>query len=157
MTVQEVKNKVESNINLVGELIREEIDLTRGEYTRLILEYLVPMNPSETTVATFIAHGISGSYSMDKNYDFTVNMFKGIDFKSDSSDYLDGLISSGTIVSWTEFAEDVDNPEILYSKVYVDEGGIAQPKPWLLVREGAEGVAHSLTTWDQFPIPEQEV
>lgn len=157
MTIQEVKNKVESNINLVGELIREEIDLTRGEYTRLVLEYLVPMNPSETTVATFIAHGISGSYSMDKNYDFTVNMFKNIDFRSDTEDYLNGLIGSGLIISWSELVSDVDNPELLYSKVYQDESGTAVPKPWILVREGAEGVAHSLTTWDQFPIPEQEV
>lgn len=155
MTIQEVKTKVESNINLVGELIREEIDLTRGEYTRLILEYLIPMNPSETTVATFIAHGISGSYSMDKSYDYIINMYKGIDFKSDTGDYLNNLTASGSIVSWSELVEDVDNPELLYSKVYINSGSLSIPTPWVLTRSGSEGVSHSLTTFDQFPIPEE--
>lgn len=155
MTIQEVKNKIESNVNLVGECISAEVDLTKGAYTRLVLEYLVPMNPSETTIATFIAHGISGSYSMDKSYDFTVNMFKGIDFKSDTEDYLNKLTASGSIVSWSELVEDVDNPELLYSKVYINSGSLSVPTPWILVRSGAEGVSHSLTTFDQFPIPEE--
>lgn len=155
MTIQEVKDKIESNINLVGECISAEVDLTKDNYTRLVLEYMVPLNPTETTVATFIAHGIDGDYTMDKSYDFVINSFKAVDFRSDTEDYLNGLIASGDIISWSELSEDADNPELLYSKVYVAEGELAVPKPWLLIREGAEGVSHSLTTFDQFPIPEE--
>jgi len=156
MTIQEVKNQIESNVNLIGELINEEIDLTIGNYTRLILEYIVPLNPNENTVASFLAHGIDGDYTLDKSYDSYINMFKNRDFISDTEDYLNSLRSSNSIISWTELLTDAMNPEIVYSKVYVEEGELAVPKPWILVRSGSEGVSHSLTTWDQFPIPEDD-
>ncbi len=41
MTIQEVKNTIESNTGLVGDFITSSIDMVKGEYTRLNLEYMI--------------------------------------------------------------------------------------------------------------------
>ena len=116
MKIQEVKNQIESNVNLIGELINEEIDLTIGNYTRLILEYIVPINPNENTVASFLAHGINGDYTLDKSYDGLINMFKNRDFVSDTEDYLNSLrIQSKYIDKYVPILEN-DIPFSLFLK-----------------------------------------
>jgi hypothetical protein len=152
MTVQEVKNTIESNTGLVGAYVTSSVDMVKGEYTRLNLEYMINLNPEDSTVHAFIAHGISGSYSMDKNYDYTIDMLKSQDMESDSKDYLDSLVGS-TISTWDQLIMGDDNPNMCYTKVYITSASVEVPTPWLLTRLGS-GVTHSSTTWDQFPIDE---
>lgn len=152
MTIEEIKAEIQSNTGLIGDLVDERIDVTKGEYTRLNLEYMVNLNPQDSTVHSFLAHGISGSYSMDKSYDYTIDMLKRQDMEWDSKDYLDSLIGS-TITTWDLLITGDNNPNMCYTKVYQDVGGIATPKAWLLTREG-EGITHSETTFDQFPVDE---
>ena len=152
MTVQEVKNTIESNTGLVGAYITSSVDITQGEYTRLNLEYMVNLNPEDSTVHTFIAHGISGSYSMDKNYDYTIDMLKSQDMEWDSKDYLNSLVG-GTISTWDQLAIGNNNPNMCYAKVYITSASIEVPHAWLLTRSGSN-IVHSSTTWDQFPIDE---
>ena len=97
MTIQEVKTKIESNTGLVGAFVTSSIDITKGEYTRLNLEYMVNLNPEDSTLCSFLAHGISGSYTMDKNYDYTIDDLKRTDMEWDSKDYLNSL--TGSIIS----------------------------------------------------------
>jgi hypothetical protein len=151
MTIQEVKTKIESNTGLVGAYVTSSIDITKGEYTRLNLEYMINLNPSDSVVNSFIAHGISGSYSMDKNYDYTIEMLKSQDLESDSRDYLNSLTGS-LISTWSEYISS-DNPSTGYAKVYITSASIDVPTPWLLQRSGS-AITHSLTTFDQFPIDE---
>ena len=94
MTIQEVKTKIESNTGLVGAYVTSSIDVTKGEYTRLNLDYMINLNPEDSILHSFIAHGISGSYSMDKNYDYTIDMLKMQDMEWDSKDYLNSLTGS---------------------------------------------------------------
>ena len=152
MTVQEVKNTIESNTGLVGACITSSIDITQGEYTRLNLEYMINLNPEDSTVHTFIAHGISGSYSMDKNYDYTIDMLKSQDMEWDSKDYLNSLTGS-TITTWDYLMIGDDNPNMCYAKVYITSASMEVPHAWLLTRSGSN-IVHSSTTWDQFPIDE---
>ena len=152
MTIQEVKDTIESNTGLIGDFISETIDITKGDYTRLQLEYMIRLNPSDSTTYSFIAHGINGDYSLDKNYDYTIDMLKKQDMESDSKDYLDSLVGS-TIKTWDLLLTGDDNPEMCYTKVYQTEGGIDVPKAWLLTRD-CENITHSETTWEQFPIDE---
>lgn len=152
MTIQEVKTKIESNTGLVGAYVTSSIDITKGEYTRLNLEYMINLNPSDSVVNSFIAHGISGSYSMDKNYDYTVEMLKAQDMESDSKDYLNSLTGS-TISTWDEYIPGSDNPNLGYAKVYITSASIEVPHAWLLTKTGSN-VTHSSTTWDQFPMDE---
>lgn len=152
MTIQEVKNKIESNTGLIGNLISENIDITKGNYTRLNLEYIITLNPGDSTTFSFLAHGIDGNYTMDKSYDYTIDMLKKQDMESDSKDYLDSLVGS-TITTWDLLLTGDDNPEMCYTKVYVNEGGRIMPKAWVLTREG-ENIVYSETTFDQFPIDE---
>ena len=151
MTIQEVKTKIESNTGLVGDYVTSSIDITKGEYTRLNLEYMINLNPSDSVVNSFLAHGISGSYSMDKNYDYTIDMLKSQDLESDSRDYLNSLTGS-LISTWSEYISS-DNPSMGYAKVYITSASIDVATPWLLQRSGSS-VTHSLTTFDQFPIDE---
>jgi hypothetical protein len=152
MTIQEVKTKIESNTGLVGAYVTSSIDITKGEYTRLNLEYIINLNPEDSTVHNFLAHGISGSYSMDKNYDNTIDMLKGQDMEWDSKDYLNSLTGS-TISTWDDLITGGDNPEMCYTKVYITSASIEVPHAWLLTRSGS-GITHSTTTWDQFPMDE---
>ena len=152
MTIQEVKTKIESNTGLVGAYVTSSVDMVKGEYTRLNLEYMINLNPSDSVVNSFIAHGISGSYSMDKNYDYTIEMLKAQDMKSDSKDYLNSLTGS-TISTWDEYIPGSDNPDLGYAKVYITSASIDVPHAWLLTRTGSN-VIHSSTTWDQFPMDE---
>lgn len=152
MTIQEVKTKIESNTGLVGAYVTSSVDMVKGEYTRLNLEYMINLNPSDSVVNSFIAHGISGSYSMDKNYDYTIEMLKAQDMKSDSKDYLNSLTGS-TISTWDEYIPGSDNPDLGYAKVYITSASIDVPHAWLLTRTGSN-VTHSSTTWDQFPMDE---
>ncbi|MCP4323470.1 MAG: hypothetical protein GY787_16795 [Alteromonadales bacterium] len=152
MTIQEVKNKIESNTGLVGAYITSSIDITKGDYTRLNLEYMVNLNPEDSTVHSFLAHGISGDYSMDKNYDYTIDMLKGQDMEWDSKDYLDSLVGS-TITTWDLLLVGDNNPEMCYSKVWQDVNGTIIPKAWLLTRSGTD-ITHTETTFDQFPADE---
>ncbi len=152
MTIQEVKNKIESNTGLVGAYITSSIDITKGDYTRLNLEYMVNLNPEDSTVHSFLAHGISGDYSMDKNYDYTIDMLKGQDMEWDSKDYLDSLVGS-TITTWDLLLVGDNNPEMCYSKVWQDVNGTLTPKAWLLTRSGTD-ITHTETTFDQFPADE---
>ena len=152
MTIQEVKTKIESNTGLVGAYVTSSIDIVKGEYTRLNLEYMINLNPSDSVVNSFIAHGISGSYSMDKNYDYTIEMLKAQDMESDSKDYLNSLTGS-TISTWDEYIAGSDNPDLGYAKVYITSASIDVPHAWLLTRTGSN-VTHSSTTWDQFPVDE---
>jgi hypothetical protein len=152
MTIQEVKNTIESNTGLVGDFVTSSIDMVKGEYTRLNLEYMINLNPSDSVVNSFLAHGISGSYSMDKNYDYVIKDLQAQDMESDSKDYLDSLVGS-TISSWDQLAMGDDNPGLCYTKVYITSASVEVPTPWLLTRSGS-GVTHSSTTWDQFPINE---
>lgn len=132
--------------------VTSSIDITKGEYTRLNLEYMINLNPSDSVVNSFIAHGISGSYSMDKNYDYTVEMLKAQDMESDSKDYLNSLTGS-TISTWDEYIPGSDNPNLGYAKVYITSASIEVPHAWLLTKTGSN-VTHSSTTWDQFPMDE---
>jgi hypothetical protein len=152
MTIQELKNIIESNTGLIGDFISENIDITKGDYTRLQLEYIITLNPNEVTTYNFIAHGISGDYSLDKNYDNTINMLKKQDMESDSKNYLDLLVGS-TITTWDLLLTGDDNPEMCYTKVYQDVEGVVTPKAWLLTRQD-NLIIHNETTWDQFPIDE---
>ena len=152
MTIQEVKNTIESNTGLVGNFITSSIDITKGDYTRLNLEYIITLNPSDSSTYSFIAHGISGDYSMDKSYDYTIDMLKAQDMESDSKDYLDSLVGS-TITTWDLLLTGGDNPEMCYSKVWQDVGGTITPKAWLLTRSGSD-ITHTETTFDQFPADE---
>lgn len=152
MTIQEVKDTIESNTGLVGDYITSSIDITKGEYTRLNLEYMINLNPSDSTVFSFIAHGISGSYSMDKSYDNTINTLKAQDMEWDSKDYLDSLTGS-TISTWDTLVIGLNNPEMCYTKVYIPSSSIEIPHAWLLTRSGS-AIVHSETTFDQFPIIE---
>ena len=151
MTIQEVKNQIESNTGLVGDFVSENIDITKGEYTRLNLEYMINLNPTDPVINSFLAHGISGSYTMDKNYDYTINMLKSQDMESDSRDYLTSLTGS-TISTWAEYIPS-DNPSTGYSKVYITSASIDIPQAWLLTRSGS-AITHSITTFDQFPLTE---
>lgn len=152
MTIQEVKNTIESNTGLVGNFITSSIDITKGDYTRLNLEYIITLNPGDSSTYSFIAHGISGDYSMDKSYDYTIDMLKAQDMESDSKDYLDSLVGS-TITTWDLLLTGGDNPEMCYSKVWQDVGGTITPKAWLLTRSGSD-ITHTETTFDQFPADE---
>ena len=58
MTIQEVKTKIESNTGLVGAYVTSSIDVTKGEYTRLNLEYMINLNPEDSTLHNFVALGI---------------------------------------------------------------------------------------------------
>lgn len=151
MTLQEVKNTIESNTGLVGTFITSS-DLVIGEYTRTKLEYLITLNPQDSASHTFLAHSVSGSYTMDKNYDNTIDFLKSIDMEWDSKDYLNSL--TGSIIStWDEFTNGGDNPNVGYARVYITSASIDVATPWLLQRSGSS-VTHSLTTFDQFPIDE---
>ena len=151
MTIQEVKNTIESNTGLVGNFITSSIDITKGDYTRLNLEYIITLNPGDSSTYSFIAHGISGDYSMDKSYDYTIDMLKAQDMESDSREYLTSLTGS-TISTWTEYIPS-DNPSTGYSKVYITSASIDVPQAWLLTRSGS-AITHSITTFDEFPIVE---
>jgi len=152
MTIQEVKTKIESNTGLVGAFVTSSIDITKGEYTRLNLEYMVNLNPEDSTLCSFLAHGISGSYTMDKNYDYTIDDLKRTDMEWDSKDYLNSL--TGSIIStWDQLITGDDNPEMCYTRVYITSASIDYPHAWLLTRTGS-AITHSATTWDQFPIDE---
>ena len=151
MTIQEVKNTIESNTGLVGNFITSSIDITKGDYTRLNLEYIITLNPSDSSTYSFIAHGISGDYSMDKSYDYTIDMLKAQDMESDSREYLTSLTGS-TISTWAEYIPS-DNPSTGYSKVYITSASIDVPQAWLLTRSGS-AITHSITTFDEFPIVE---
>ena len=153
MTIQEVKSTIESNTGLVGNYITSSIDIIEGEYTRLNLEYMVNLNPSDSVVNSFLAHGISGSYSMDKNYDYTIEMLKSQDMESDSKDYLTSL-TGGIISTWDDYIAGSDNPDMGYSKVYVTSASIDIPQAWLLTRSGS-AITHSITTFDEFPLDEE--
>ena len=152
MTIQEVKTKIESNTGLVGAYVTSSIDITKGEYTRLNLEYMINLNPSDSVINSFIAHGISGNYTMDKNYGYTIDMLKSQDMESDSKDYLDSVVGS-TITTWDLLLIGDDNPEMCYSKVWQDISGTVTPKAWLLTRSGS-AITHTETTFDQFPADE---
>jgi hypothetical protein len=152
MTIQEVKDLIESNTGLVGALVSEKIDVGQNGYTLLNLEYMINLNPEDSTVQSFLAHGINDDYSMDKSYDYIIAMLKKQDMESDSKDYLNSLVGS-TIKTWDLILTGDDNPEMCYTKVYQTEGGIDVPKAWLLTRDG-ENITHSETTWEQFPIDE---
>ena len=152
MTIQEVKNTIESNTGLVGAYITSSIDITKGEYTRLNLEYMINLNPEDSTVNSFLAHGISGSYSMDKNYDYTLNIFKSQRMKNESKDYLNSLVGS-TITTWDILLTGDSNPEMCYSKVWQDIDNTVTPKAWLLTKSES-AITHTETTFDQFPIDE---
>ena len=151
MTIQEVKNTIESNTGLVGNFITSSIDITKGDYTRLNLEYIITLNPGDSSTYSFIAHGISGDYSMDKSYDYTIGMLKAQDMESDSREYLTSLTGS-TISTWAEYIPS-DNPSTGYSKVYITSASIDVPQAWLLTRSGS-AITHSITTFDEFPIVE---
>jgi hypothetical protein len=151
MTIQEVKNTIESNTGLVGNFITSSIDITKGDYTRLNLEYIITLNPGDSSTYSFIAHGISGDYSMDKSYDYTIDMLKAQDMESDSREYLTSLTGS-TISTWAEYIPS-DNPSTGYSKVYITSASIDVPQAWLLTRSGS-AITHSITTFDEFPIVE---
>lgn len=152
MTIQEVKNTIESNTGLIGNFISSSIDITNGDYTRLQLEYIINLNPQDSSTYNFIAHGINGNYSLDKNYDHTIDMFKAEDMNWDSKDYLNSLTGS-TISTWDQLIIGDDNPEMCYTKVYITSASIDVPHAWLLTRSGSD-IIHSSTTWDQFPINE---
>ena len=151
MTLQEVKNTIESNTGLIGAFITSS-DFVTGEYTRTKLEYLVTLNPQDSANHAFIAHSVSGSYTMDKNYDNTIDFLKSIDMEWDSKDYLNSLTGS-TISTWDEYTGGGDNPNVGYAKVYITSASIEVPHAWLLTRTGSN-VTHSSTTWDQFPMDE---
>lgn len=152
MTIQEVKTEIESNTGLIGSFISSSIDITKGDYTRLNLEYLVTVNPQETGVVSFLANGINGDYTMDKNYDSLIDSLKRVDMESDSKDYLNSLVGS-TITTWDLLLTGDDNPEMCYSKVWQDISGTITPKAWLLTRSGSD-ITHTETTFDQFPADE---
>jgi hypothetical protein len=152
MTIQEVKTEIESNTGLIGSFISSSIDITKGDYTRLNLEYLVTVNPQETGTTSFLANGISGDYTMDKSYDSLIDGLKSVDMESDSRDYLDYLVGS-TITTWDLLLTGDSNPEMCYSKVWQDINGTVTPKAWLLTRSGS-AITHTETTFDQFPADE---
>lgn len=149
MTIQEIKNKIESNEGLVESFITSSIDITKGEYTRLKLEYIINIEPEYDVQHTFIAHGISGSYTMDKNYDYTLNIFKSQKMENESKDYLNSLVGS-TITTWDILLAGSNNPEMCYTKVWQDINNTVTPKAWLLTRSG-NTITHTETTFDQFP------
>jgi hypothetical protein len=152
MTLQEVKTEIESNTGLVGAFITSSNHSMGGEYVRTTLDYQITLNPQDSVIHKFIAHSISGSYSMDKNYDNTINYLKSLDMEWDSRDYLNSLTGS-TISTWDDFSIGGDNPNVGYAKVYITSASIEGPHAWLLTRTGS-AITHSSTTWDQFPIDE---
>jgi len=152
MTIQEIKTEIESNTGLIGNFISSSIDITKEDYTRLNLEYLVTVNPQETGVVSFLANGINGDYTMDKSYDSLIDSLKRVDMESDSKDYLNSLVGS-TITTWDLLLTGDDNPEMCYSKVWQDINGTVTPKAWLLTRSGS-AITHTETTFDQFPADE---
>ena len=152
MTIQEIKNTIESNTGLVGAFVSETIDVTKGDYTRLNLEYKINLNPEDSTIQSFLAHGINGDYSMDKSYDYTIAMLKKQDMEWDCRDYLNNLVNRD-ITTWDLLLTGDDNPEMCYTKVYQNVDGVVIPKAWLLIRQD-NLIIHTETTWDQFPIDE---
>ena len=152
MTIQEIKGLIESNVGLVGALVSEQIDIDQDGYTRLNLEYMINLNPEDSTVQSFLAHGINGDYKMDKSYDYIISMLKKQDMEWDCKDYLDTLVGRD-IITWDLLLTGDDNPEMCYTKVYQNEGGQAIPKAWLLTRQD-NNIVHIESTFDQFPIDE---
>ena len=153
MTLEQIRYTIEENAPLVGSFITGSVDIQQGNYTRYQCEYLINLSPEYVTTFTFIAHGIDGDYTLDKNYESSIDTLRRTDMETDTRDYLEERVVANDIYTWDDIMIGNENPNMSYAKVYVGESGSLSAQAWVLTREG-DSLVHGETTFDNFPLLE---
>lgn len=153
MTLEQIRSTIEENAPLVGHFITGSIDIQQESYSRYWCEYVINLSPEYTTTFRFIAHGLDGDYTLDKNFEGNIDALRRTDMETDTRDYLESKVLSNEIYTWDDIMVGNENPDMSYAKVYTGASGSAIPHAWVLTREGG-GLSHLETTFEEFPLIE---
>ena len=154
MTLEQIKSTIEESASLIGHFITGSVDIQQGSYSRYYCEYVINLSPDYTTTLTFIAHGVDGDYTLDKNFEGNLYSIRQADMETDTRDYLEGKVLSEEIYAWDDLIVGNENPNMSYAKVYIGTSGSVTPQAWVLARDG-ENLSHLETTFDEFPLLEE--